>query len=108
MAFTNFYSLSNQSARFELSLYGTVYDRTNYSRLSSTTGGYYDPSRTDGYGREYTYDSIYDGYVLTAQSVRGFSFKGWYTRNRNYSQFETPNISDANTLLTSSTSITYN
>ena len=108
MAFTNFYSLSNQSARFELSLYGTVYDRTNYSRLSRTTGGYYDPSRTDGYGGEYTYDSIYDGYVLTAQSVSGFSFKGWYTRNRNYSQFETPNISDANTLLTSSTSITYN
>ena len=108
MAFTNFYSLSNQSARFELSLYGTVYDRTNYSRLSRTTGGYYDPSRTDGYGNEYTYDSIIDGYVLTAQSVSGFSFKGWYTRNRNYSQFETPNISDANTLLTSSTSITYN
>ena len=105
--YTNFYFLSNISARFELSLYGTVYGRANCSSLSSITGGYFDPDKTDGRGHEYTYENIIEVYELTAQDVSGFNFKGWYTRNRNYSsEIPVPNIRDADTLLTSSTSIT--
>lgn len=105
--YTNFYFLSNISARFELSLNGTVYGRANCSSLSSITGGYFDPDKTDGSGNEYTYENIIEGYKLTAQSVSGFDFKGWYTRNRNYSsEIPVPNIRDADTLLTASTSIT--
>lgn len=106
MDYIGYYSLSNHSAKFNLSLRGTVYDRYNYSSLSSTTGGYFDPNRTDGVGNDYTYDIIPNGYNLTALDVSGFDFKGWYTRDRGYSSSEIPKITDANTLLTASTSIT--